>query len=645
MGRQVVSPYGSWKSPITSDLIVAGAIRLGQFATNGNAIYWLEGRPSEGGRNVIVKWANGQTSDINPAPFNARTRVHEYGGGAITLDGETVYYSNFADQRLYCQTENSDPEPVTPEGKWRYADGVMLPDGRMICIREDHTITDGQDAVSTVVLLQLDGKDSGTILASGNDFYASPRVSPDGTKIAWLTWNHPNMPWDGTELWQADLNTDGTITNTQLIAGGVEESIYQPEFSPDNTLHFISDRTGWWNLYRWQNEQIEPLYPMEAEFGAPQWVFGTARYGFESATSIICTYTQNGVWHMARLDTANQTFTEISVPYSTIGGNFTVAGNHALFIVGNSSTPATLARLDLQTQAIEMICQSSQITVDTGYLSTPKSIEFPTSNGLTAHAFYYPPQNQDFEATAGETPPLIVISHGGPTGSTSTVLNLGIQYWTSRGFAVVDVNYGGSTGYGRSYRKRLNGQWGIVDVEDCINAAKYLVEQGKADQNRLAIRGGSAGGYTTLAALTFHDTFNAGASHFGVSDLEALAQESHKFESRYLGNLVGTYPEDKALYMKRSPIHFTEQINCPLILFQGLEDKVVPPNQAERMFDAVKFKEIPVAYLPFEGEQHGFRRAENIKRTFDAELYFYSKVFKFDLADRIEPIVIENLHV
>jgi dipeptidyl aminopeptidase/acylaminoacyl peptidase len=644
MAKREIAPYGSWKSPITSDLIVADTIRLGELALVDSTVYWVEGRPSEGGRNVVVKWHEGLRCDVTPAPYNARTRVHEYGGGAITMHGHTLYFANFDDQRLYRQTPDGAPEAVTPAGEWRYADGVMLPDGRMICVREDHTVTSGQNAVNTIVILSLDGKDSGTVLVSGNDFYATPRLSPDGTKLAWLTWNHPNMPWDGTELWLADLAPDNSLNHHQLIAGGLEESIFQPEWSPGGVLHFVSDRTGWWNLYRWQDGMVEPLYPMEAEFGQPQWSFSSARYGFETDTNIICAYTQNGVWHLARLDTHSKTLTEIPLPYSTISSsNLVVTDKYALFIAGRSIIPATVVRVDLQTLAVEALYQASHAQLDKGYLSVPVVIEFPTENNLTAYAFYYAPNNKDFVAPAGELPPLIVISHGGPTGSTDTIFSLGIQYWTSRGFGVVDVNYGGSTGYGRSYRLRLNGQWGIVDVDDCINAAKYLVDQGKADGKRLAIRGGSAGGFTTLSALTFHRVFSAGASHFGVSDLEGLALESHKFESRYLDNLIGPYPERRDIYIERSPIHYSQHISCPLILFQGLEDKVVPFNQAERMFNAVKFKEIPVAYLAFAGEQHGFRRAENIKRVLDAELYFYSKVFKFDLADAVEPVEIENL--
>jgi dipeptidyl aminopeptidase/acylaminoacyl peptidase len=398
------------------------------------------------------------------------------------------------------------------------------------------------------------------------------------------------MPWDGTELWLADLTSEGTLDNHQLVAGGEDESIYQPEWSPDGVLHFVSDRTGWWNLCRWTNEQqIEALYPMAAEFGIPQWVFGSSRYGFATAESLITSYTQNGIWHLARLNTTDKTLSDIPLPYSTIRerNNVVVGNGYAVFGVGNADQIATIVRLDLKTGEIEELQRASKMEVDSGYISIPEAIEFPTNDELTAHAFYYPPYNKDFAVSEGEWPPLLVISHGGPTGATDTVLDLEIQYWTSRGFAVVDVNYGGSTGYGRSYRQRLNEQWGLVDVADCINAAKYLVEQGLADKQRLAIRGESAGGYTTLAALALHDVFSAGASHFGVSDLEGLALESHKFESRYLDNLVGPYPARRNVYRERSPIYFAHHINCPLILFQGLEDKVVPPNQAERMCEAV----------------------------------------------------------
>jgi dipeptidyl aminopeptidase/acylaminoacyl peptidase len=644
MSEREVAPYGSWKSPITSDLIVAGSIKLGQIALAGETVYWLEERPSENGRNAIARWTpNGLIEDLTPAGFNVRTRVHEYGGGAFMVHNDTLYFANFVDQRVYRQEPPSEPEPITPMTALRFADFVLDGlRGRLICVREDHTVAD-QEAVNTLVGLDLAGDETGgQVLVAGQDFYASPRLTPDGQQLAWLTWNHPNMPWDGTELWLADVNAAGTLENARLIAGGPAESIFQPEWSPDGLLYFVSDRTGWWNLYRWYEGQVEPLQVMPAEFGRPQWQFGMSTYAFASADTIICAYTQQGEWRLARLDIPTRALTPIETPYTHIS-HLQVDEGIAVFHGASATIPNSIIRLDLATGQVEILRRSVNLTVDPGYLSTPQAIECPTASGLTAYAFYYPPQNRDVAAPPDERPPLLVISHGGPTGATTTSLNLGIQYWTSRGFAVLDVDYGGSSGYGRAYRLRLNGQWGIVDVEDCINGARYLLAQGLVDGRRLAIRGGSAGGYTALCALTFHDVFTAGASHFGVSDIEALAKETHKFEARYLDNLIGPYPEQRELYLARSPIHFVDSINCPLILFQGLDDTVVPPSQAEKMFFAVRDKELPVAYLAFAGEQHGFRRAENIKRVLDAELYFYGQVFNFELPTAVKPVPIENI--
>lgn len=647
MSGKKIAPYGSWKSPISSDLIVAGSIGLGQLVVDGEAIYWTEGRPSENGRNALVKWTseNG-IEELSAAGFNVRSRVHEYGGGAYAVHDDAIYFTNFVDQRLYVQYPHSEPEPLTANEPLRFTNGVVDPKrGRLFCIREDHT-TPGQEPTNSLVSLNLDShNESGTVLATGYNFYASPRLSPNGRQLAWISWNHPNMPWDGTELWVADLDETGTaLSNITLVAGGPIESIFQPEWSPAGELYFVSDRTDWWNLYRWRKGKVQPIYPMDAEFGSPQWMFGMSTYGFERANSIICTYTQNGRWHLAQINPETSQFTPIDTPFTSID-YLQVSQGTACFIGGSATRPSAVVRLDLQTNNSQVLRQSTDLTVDMAYLSVPQPVEFPTENGLTAHAIYYPPQNRDFAAPEGERPPLLVLSHGGPTSATETTFSLSKQYWTSRGFAILDVNYGGSTGYGRAYRQRLNGQWGIVDVQDCINGAKYLVNQSLADGQRLAIRGGSAGGYTTLCALTFYDTFSAGASHFGVSDVEALAQETHKFESRYLDSMIGPYPEAKEIYAERSPIHFTDQINCPLILFQGLEDKVVPPNQAETMFEALKVKGIPVAYVAFPGEQHGFRSAENIKRTLDGELYFYSQIFGFALTDPVKPIDIENLPV
>ena len=439
-----------------------------------------------------------------------------------------------------------------------------------------------------------------------------------------------------------EISIDGSLGHTECVAGGVDESSFQPEWSPDGTLYFVSDRTDWWNLYRYQDGTGEPLCEMEAEFGSPQWIFGMSTYRFVSANQIICTYTQDGIWHLASLDTVTQRLNRIETPYTSISNLQAIPGG-VLFNASSSTEPASIVKFDLAARQFEVVCRSSETEIDAGYLSTPQAVEFLTEGSLNAHAFFYPPQNRDYNAPADDLPPLVVISHGGPTSATSTALDLEIQYWTSRGIAVLDVNYGGSSGYGRAYCQRLNGQWGIVDVDDCVNGARYLAEGGYVDANRLAIRGGSAGGYTTLSALTFRDIFKAGASYYGISDLEAMTRDTHKFESRYLDSLIGPYPEERDRYRERSPIHFTDHLSCPLILFQGLEDEVVPPNQAEVMVEVLRAKGLPVAYVPFEGEQHGFRRSENIQRSLEAELYFYGKVFGFTPADAIEPVMIENL--
>jgi len=640
--KKIVAPYGSWKSPITTDLITAKMIGLIEIHVDGDDIYWSESRPLEQGRYAIMRRTpDGNITECTPPEFYARTRVHEYGGNAFTVHKGVIYFCNFKDQHLYRQSINGVPELLTPGNGYRYADLVVdEKHNRIICIREDHT---GEgEAVNTIVSIDINGNDNGKILVEGNNFYSTARLSPDGKRLAWLTWNHPNMPWDGTELWTADVLEDGTLQNAELVTGSASESIFQPEWSPDGVLHFVAEYTGWWNLYRWQNGKAEALHPMEAEFAFPQWIFGMSSYAFVSADKILCSYTQNGLWFIALLDTDKNEFTPIETPYTDI--HFPRAGsNFGIFFAGSPLQPDGIVSIDFESMKLEIIKQAFEVTVDVGYLSQAKSITFPTTNNQTAHAIYYAPQNKDFTAPENEKPPLMVISHGGPTGSTGTTLRYGIQYWTSRGFAVLDVDYGGSTGYGREYRQRLNGNWGIVDVDDCCNAALYFAEQGLADKNRLAIRGGSAGGFTTLACLAFKGVFKAGASHFGVSDLEALAKETHKFESRYLDSMIGPYPERKDLYEERSPIHHTQKFDCPIILFQGDEDKVVPPNQSQLMFEAVRAREIPTAYVLFEGEQHGFRKAESIKRALEGELYFYSKIFKFDLAEDIEPVQIENL--
>ncbi|HEX8178310.1 MAG TPA: S9 family peptidase [Pyrinomonadaceae bacterium] len=657
MAASQVAPYGAWRSPITSDLIVRGAVGLTMIKLDGDDIYWIEVRPSEAGRSVVVRRdAAGQTRDITPAPFNVRTRVHEYGGGDYCVHEGHVYFANFADQRLYHQAPgDTEPASLTPDGvDLRYADMLLdTAHACLICVREDHSAAPEHEAVNTLVSLKLDGTDGGgRVLASGYDFYSSPRLSPDGRRLAWLCWNHPNMPWDGCELWVAEVTDDGTLGQMTLVAGGTDESIFQPEWSPvDGALHFISDRSGWWNLYRAGRAadavqeigaHVAPLYELAAEFGQPQWGFGMSTYALPTPTQIVCTYRERGLARLALLDTTTRQLEPLETPYTDIS-YLRATPQHAVFLAGRPDAPAAAVRLDLATRERTVLRRANDTELDPGYLSTAQPIEFPTEAGLTAHAFYYPPRNRDFAAPTGERPPLLVKSHGGPTAAASAALSLGIQYWTSRGFAVLDVNYGGSTGYGREYRRRLNDQWGIVDVDDCVNGARHLIAQGLVDGARCVIDGGSAGGYTTLAALTFRNLFRAGASHYGVSDLGALVRDTHKFESRYLDRLIGPYPARADIYHARSPINFTAQLSCPVIFFQGLEDKVVPPNQAELMVDALRQKGLPVAYVPFAGEQHGFRRAENIKRALDGELYFYARVFNFPLADPVEPVPIENL--
>jgi dipeptidyl aminopeptidase/acylaminoacyl peptidase len=643
-----IAPYGSWQSPVTSDLIVSETVRLSDIVLDGRDIYWVEMRPSEGGRCVIVRCPpDGQPTAITPADFNVRTRVHEYGGRSFAVDNTRVYFSNYSDQHIYCQRPNSDPVSITPGTGLRFADIIV--DRRrhsLICVCEDHS---GQQAEPENKLIRLDlnraaetGRQSIQVLASGSDFYASPSLSPDGSQLAWLSWNHPNMPWDGTELWVGRLGQDGAFENVEKAAGGTDESIFQPQWSPDGILYFVSDRTGWWNIYRREGNQIQPVLLMEAEFGMPQWLFGMSTYAFDSAQHLICAYTQNGSWQLADINLVTDGFKAIDTPFTDIAYLCATPGL-AVFAGGAADQPTSIVRLNLTTHSLEVLRRASQVDLDAGFISIPQTVEYPTARGQTAHAFFYAPRNKNFRAPAADRAPLIVISHGGPTAAATQSLNLSIQFWTSRGMAVLDVNYGGSTGYGRKYRQRLIGQWGIVDTEDCVNGAKYAIENFGIDQERLIIRGSSAGGYTTLCALVFHDMFQAGASYYGVSDLEALAQETHKFESRYLDKLIGPYPDRKDLYVARSPIHHAARLDCPIIFFQGLEDEVVPPDQAEMMVAILRDKKLPVAYITFEKEQHGFRMAQNIKRALDAELYFYARIFGFQPADEIEPVEIENL--
>jgi dipeptidyl aminopeptidase/acylaminoacyl peptidase len=643
----VTAPYGSWKSPITSALLTSSGIGFSELHFSDGELYWLESRPDEAGRVAVVRCsASGTISDAIPQQFNARTRAHEYGGGGYFVHHDTIFFSNFKDQRLYRHDPNGKTLPITPEppatGALRYADGRVTPDGRtVICVRERHE--QGYEAINEIVAIPADGSGEARIILGGYDFYSFPRISRDGKRLAWTCWQHPQMPWDGTELWVGALDEDGSVTDTRRVAGSDRESVFQPEWSADGTLHFISDRTGWWNLYAERSGKIVEIFEIEAEIGVPQWLFGYSRYAFLSDNRAACIYGDNGLENLAIVDPHSRK-ADILPSSCTAFGSITSDEGHTVFFSAASPTRAAeVAAIDLRDGKVRIIKRSLNVEMDPGYFSEPEAIEFPTARGLESHALFYPPKNKDFFPPPSEKPPLLVISHGGPTSATTSALRLAVQYWTSRGIAVVDVNYGGSSGYGRTYRERLKGQWGIVDVEDCINAARYLEKRGDVDIKRMAIRGGSAGGYTTLCALVFHDVFAAGASYYGVADLETLARDTHKFESRYEEGLVGPYPAAAELYRQRSPVHFADRLSCPVILLQGLEDKVVPPSQAETMIAALRAKQLPFAYVAFPTEGHGFREAENIRSSIEAELYFYSRIFGFTVPDKVRQIKIENL--
>jgi dipeptidyl aminopeptidase/acylaminoacyl peptidase len=646
--------------------VVKAAAVLGDVAVDGDDVWWSELRPEEGGRTQIVhRRRGGRAVDLLPEGFNARTATHEYGGGAWWVRSQTLWFANWDDQRIYQLTTRTTPVPVTPEpearrgDRWADGDTARLdPSARwMAVVREHHPAGVGPEGVvNEIVVLDSAGKHEPRAVVTGPDFVSDPRFSPDGSQLCWLQWNHPDMPWDGTELFVADVQLDeagprlGTPTGVagrpHLAAGGSGdgESVCQPRWHPDGSLWFVSDRTGWWNLYRQApSGDVEPRIVMDAEIGVPQWVFGQSRYAFVDDGRVVFAYQRDGVDHLAVGD-ADGEVRDLGVPYTSIA-SVQASGDDVVFVGASPTAEPAVVRLNLAIRRPEILRPPRDLGIDPAWFSVPEPISFPSSGGRTAHALYYPPTNPDASAPPGELPPLLVVIHGGPTSAARPMLQLGIQYWTSRGFAVVDVNYGGSTGYGREYRRQLDGAWGVVDLDDCVAAAEWLAGQGRVDATRLCIRGGSAGGYTTLAALAFRDTFAAGASHFGVADLEALATETHKFESRYLDGLIGPYPERRDRYVERSPIHHVDRFTRPLIVLQGLEDEVVPPDQAEMIVDALRGKGVPVAYVTFEGEQHGFRRAPNIRRALDSELSFYSQVFRFELpaTEGIELVPVENL--
>ena len=637
------SPYGTWASPIDSRRVVDGVARLGEPRLDGDDVYWTEARPEEGGRTTVLRRGpDGDVRDLVPAPYDVRTAVHEYGGAGWHVHDGVLVVSHFADGRLYRVDPGAGPVPLTPAsgGQLRYADlRIDASRNRLICVREDQRPAE-REPIHTLVTVPLDREHEGTVLVEGSDFHAGPRLDADGTRLAWIEWDHPNMPWDATRVRVAPIEGDGRLGTARTVAGGAGESIQQPLWTPEGDLIFVSDRSGWWNLYRERGGEVEALCPMESEFGVPSWAFGLSTVAMAAPRTLVCTFGDR----LARLDLDTLVLHEIDTPYRRITDVRTdPSGRWAVFLGGAPTRADEIVRLDLASDAVEPLHSAARADLDAGYLSNAETIEFPTGGGRTAFAHYYPPTNRDHVAPEGELPPLLVKSHGGPTSAARLGLDLALQYWTSRGFAVVDVNYGGSTGHGRAYRQRLNGAWGIVDVDDCVNAARYLVERGSVDGARPCIHGRSAGGFTTLSALAFRDVFVAGGSHFGVADLEGMVAHTHKFESRYFDALIGPWPEAKERYAERSPIGAAERIDRPMIFFQGDEDAVVPPDQTERMVAALQEKGLPVAYRLFEGEQHGFRKAASIRASLDEEFSFFAQVFGFEPADDIERVAIEGL--
>ena len=694
--EKIVRPYGSWSSPITPALMTDARPAFDYPTSHNGKLYWLESRPWENGRSVVVeKNKQGQVRDLVPAPLSVRSKVHEYGGTPYIVIGNMLYFCLQDDQRIYriniasehtAGSEQAIPEPITPaptetSDSYRFADFCYDKSrNRLICVAEINSpaLREPENCIVTISLENASPNSSSTRpspareqsvirLVTGSDFYAYPRVNPAGNRLCWIDWNHPDMPWDSTRLYEAEIYPDGSLGDTVLIVGQNDEAdepaqaIFQPQYSPHGQLHYVSDINNWWNIYRIDTRntdilntgtarrppQPECLCELEAEFATPLWVLGMSTYGFCDDGTLLCCYSQNGQWQLAKISNGQRE--DIATPYTAISAVH-CAGGAGWFIGAAPDREAELVAINPHSYQLSIEQKASPLPIDNGNLSTPVAMQFSPhkqgtndSNSPQCHGFYYPPCNAQTTGPADEQPPLIVMCHGGPTGATSTGLNLKIQFWTSRGFAVLDLNYRGSTGYGRTYRHQLDGAWGIADIEDVVLATQQLVDRQLADPERLAIRGSSAGGYTVLAALTFTDTFKAGACLYGIGDLETLARDTHKFESRYLDRLVGSYPESQQLYRQRSPVHFTNQLNCPVIFFQGLDDKVVPPQQAVSMVKALREQKIPVAYLPFPGEGHGFRAAQTVQQVFNAELYFYSKVFGFELPESLPAITIDNL--
>ncbi len=652
------APYGAWPSTISSQVLTQGLTHLNEPQLDGEFCYWLESRPVDKGGCRIVRQlteqllsSEGTVETITPEDVSVRTRIHEYGGGAYRVHNKILYYVNDKDQRVYSLDNNNNAEPLalSPEGNYRYADFCIDEHNQqLLCVCEIHK-ENQKEPENCIISLKLDGSSTTgfNLIVFGNDFYANPRVSPDGTHLSWLTWNHPNMPWDNSECWVAELSAFGLLKKKHKVAGGVDgsrnESIFQPQWSPTGDLFFVSDRNNWWNIYRFNldSKATHTVVEMDAEFATPQWVFGMSTYGFLNSFTLLCCYTQAGRWQLAKVDTITSQFTPISLPFSNIMNIYCDDENdRAVFMAaGDDSLNRVVLWQDNQHHNIRY---SGEFPIDSQEYSIAQAITFTNQHQQNVFGFYYSPHNTRYEECNETLPPLIVMCHGGPTGATSSALNLKIQYWTNRGFAVFDINYSGSTGYGREYRDRLKKQWGVLDVDDICAGADHLVQEGLVDPKRVLVRGSSAGGYSVLAALTFRNHFTAGASLYGIGDLSLLAEDTHKFEARYLDQLIGPYPEAKSIYEARSPLHHVDQLRCPVIFLQGLEDKVVPPNQAEAMVAALNKNDIPVAYVTFADEGHGFRQPENIRYALDVEYAFYLSQFKLAIEDELPEVPYVN---
>ncbi len=643
-GMKTTLPHGAWSSPISAASVVEGSRGLGSLSFDNGQLYWVESRPGEGGRNTIMRWAPGsEPQEILPLPWNARTRVQEYGGRSVLVADGTVWFSNFQDQRLYRLVPGKEPQPMTPEAKLRYAACVLdRSRNRLLCVREDHRM-EGEPK-NSLVALPLDGESEGVVLFDREDFVSAPSLSPDGSRIAFTSWRHPNMPWDNTSLWSAKFDDSGSLVDLTLRNEGVDESVINPQWTRENHLYALSDRDNWWSIYRVEGERFSAVGTgaVQAEIGGPDWSVGESYYALIDNGKILAKLDRGGVQSLVLIDPETATNKPLPLDSAAIF-DFLLAGERLFVINATSGGPPALVETDPSGGPVKLIRTSSDSSIEADWIPAYQLVTFPSGDGVEAHGIYFPPTNPGIKGPAGAAPPLIVSVHGGPTASTSPTYQLSKLYWTSRGFAILDLNYRGSTGFGRDYRRSLYGQWGIADVEDAVAGANWLARQGLADPDQLLIRGGSAGGYTTLAAHAFHDTFAAGASYFGVSDIEALARDTHKFESRYLDQLIGPYPERRDLYRKRSPIHHLDGFSAPLLLLQGLDDPVVPPSQSEMIFEALKSRGVPTAYVAFEGESHGFRKAENQIRALEAELYFYSRVLGFEPADTLPPVIIEGL--